>query len=100
MMLAGAAIAFTACNTNKEAAQTTLSGLDPQNFVSEYEGKPTALYTLKNANGMEICVTNFGGRIVSVMVPDRNGDFKDIVLGFDSVQAYFPRTTRATSEHR
>ncbi|MDE6548093.1 MAG: galactose mutarotase [Muribaculaceae bacterium] len=84
-------LAFSACNSNKETAQTTLSGLDPQNFVSEYEGKPTALYTLKNANGMEVCVTNFGGRIVSIMVPDRNGDFKDVVLGFDSVQAYFPQ---------
>ena len=91
MMLAGAAIVFSACNSSKEAPQTTLSGLDPQNFVSEYEGKPTALYTLKNANGMEVCVTNFGGRIVSIMVPDRNGDFKDVVLGFDSVQAYFPQ---------
>lgn len=91
MMLAGAAIALTACNSTKDAPQTTLSGLDPQNFVSEYEGKPTALYTLKNANGMEVCVTNFGGRIVSIMVPDRNGDFKDVVLGFDSVQAYFPQ---------
>lgn len=91
MVCAGAMLAFSACNTNKETVQTTLSGLDPQNFVSEYEGKPTALYTLKNANGMEVCVTNFGGRIVSIMVPDRNGDFKDVVLGFDSVQAYFPQ---------
>ncbi|MDE7346612.1 MAG: galactose mutarotase [Muribaculaceae bacterium] len=91
MMLAGAAIALTACNSTKDAPQTTLSGLDPQNFVGEYDGKPTALYTLKNANGMEVCVTNFGGRIVSIMVPDRNGDFKDVVLGFDSVQAYFPQ---------
>lgn len=91
MVCAGAMLAFSACNTNKETAQTTLSGLDPQNFVSEFEGKPTALYTLKNANGMEVCVTNFGGRIVSIMVPDRNGDFKDVVLGFDSVQAYFPQ---------
>ena len=90
LMLAGAAIAVTSCNTNKEAVQTTLSGLDPQNFVGEYEGKQTALYTLKNSKGMEVCVTNFGGRIVSIMVPDRNGDFKDVVLGFDSVQAYFP----------
>lgn len=89
LMMAGALTALTACKTN-EAPQTTLSGLDPQNFVGEYEGKPTALYTLKNANGMEVCVTNFGGRIVSIMVPDRNGDFKDVVLGFDSVQAYFP----------
>ena len=86
---AGALLALSSCSTKE--ATTTLSGLDPQNFVSEYEGKPTALYTLKNANGMEVCVTNFGGRIVSIMVPDRNGDFKDVVLGFDSVQAYFPQ---------
>ena len=89
MMMSGAIMALTSCKTN-EAPKTTLSGLDPQNFVSEYEGRPTALYTLKNANGMEVCVTNFGGRIVSIMAPDRNGDFKDVVLGFDSVQAYFP----------
>ncbi len=88
-MCAGALLALSACNTKE--ATTTLSGLDPQNFVSEYEGKATALYTLKNSNGMEVCVTNFGGRIVSIMVPDRNGDFKDVVLGFDSVQAYFPQ---------
>ncbi|MDE5813039.1 MAG: galactose mutarotase [Muribaculaceae bacterium] len=95
-MLAGAAMAFSACSSNKEATPaTTLSGLDPQNFVSEYEGKPTALYTLKNANGMEVCVTNFGGRIVSIMAPDRNGDFKDVVLGFDSVQAYFPENNQS-----
>ncbi|MDE5840721.1 MAG: galactose mutarotase [Muribaculaceae bacterium] len=86
---AGALLALSSCSTKE--ATTTLSGLDPQNFVSEYEGKHTALYTLKNANGMEVCVTNFGGRIVSIMVPDRNGDFKDVVLGFDSVQAYFPQ---------
>ncbi|MDE6636775.1 MAG: galactose mutarotase [Muribaculaceae bacterium] len=90
MLGAGVLMTLDACNS-KEAAKTTLSGLDPENFVSEYEGKPTALYTLKNANGMEVCVTNFGGRIVSIMVPDRNGDFKDVVLGFDSVQAYFPQ---------
>ncbi len=94
MVCAGALLAFSACNT-KEASKTTLSGLDPENFVSEYEGKPTALYTLKNANGMEVCVTNFGGRIVSIMVPDRNGDFKDVVLGFDSVQAYFPQNNQS-----
>lgn len=90
MICAGVAAILASC-AKKEAPQTTLSGLDPQNFTSEYEGQPTALYTLKNANGMEVCVTNFGGRIVSIMVPDRNGDFKDVVLGFDSVQAYFPK---------
>lgn len=91
MICAGAAVMLLGACAKKEAPQTTLSGLDPQNFISEYDGQPTALYTLKNSNGMEVCITNFGGRIVSIMVPDRNGDFKDIVLGFDSVQAYFPQ---------
>lgn len=90
LMISGcAALALASCGS-KEVAQTTASGLDPKNFEAEYNGKATALFTLKNANGMEVCITNFGGRIVSIMVPDRNGDFKDVVLGFDSVQAYFP----------
>ena len=39
---------------------------------------------------MEVCITNFGGRIVSIMVPDRNGEYKDVVLGFGKVSDYFP----------
>jgi aldose 1-epimerase len=52
------------------------------------DGKQTDLFTLKNQNGMEVCVTNFGGRIVSIMVPDRDGKLQDVVLGFDSIQDY------------
>ena len=66
----------------------TLSGLDRANFVSSVNGKATDLYTLTNASGMEVCVTNFGCRIVSVMVPDRNGEMKDVVLGFDNIANY------------
>jgi aldose 1-epimerase len=84
------ALALTACGPQQKESTLTLSGLDVNNFKSEYNGKKTDLYVLKNANGMEVCVTNFGGRIVSIMVPDRNGDFKDVVLGFDSVADYFP----------
>lgn len=90
LMISGCAALTLASCGGKEVVQTTASGLDPKNFEAEYNGKATALFTLKNANGMEVCITNFGGRIVSIMVPDRNGDFKDVVLGFDSVQAYFP----------
>lgn len=92
IILAAAVIVLAAsCANNKSAAPAlTKSGLDPQNFASEYNGKPTALYTLSNANGMEVCITNFGGRIVSIMVPDKNGAFQDVVLGFDKVSDYFP----------
>ena len=91
---AAAALLIASCTANPEV-QTTKSGLNPDNFVSEYEGQPTALYTLTNANGMEVCITNFGGRIVSVMVPDFNGEFKDVVLGFDNVASYFPENNKS-----
>lgn len=81
------ALALASCNTGSQS-HLTKSGLDPQNFVADVNGKSTALYTLTNANGMEVCVTNFGGRVVSIMAPDRNGDFKDVVLGFDSIADY------------
>ena len=71
-------------------AQLTRSGLNPKDFESTYNGAPTALYTLTNANGMEVCITNFGGRIVSIMVPDKDGRMKDVVLGFSTVKEYFP----------
>ena len=66
----------------------TLSGLDPANFVDTIKGKATALYSLKNKNGMEVCITNFGARIVSIMVPDKNNKLQDVVLGFDSIGSY------------
>ena len=68
----------------------TKSGLDPAAFDGEYNGAKTALYTLTNASGMEVCITNFGGRIVSIAVPDKDGVLRDVVLGFDKVADYFP----------
>lgn len=70
----------------KAKEETTLSGLNPKKFQAEIDGKQAGLYTLKNSAGMEVCITNFGGRIVSVLVPDKYGNRKDVVLGFDSLQ--------------
>lgn len=78
---------LSAC-ASKEKQSVTLSGLQTENFRSEVNGQKTDLYTLKNRQGMEVCVTNFGGRIVSVMVPDKNGEMQDVVLGFDSIADY------------
>jgi aldose 1-epimerase len=57
-------------------------------FKGTYKGKPTALYTLKNKNGMVTQITNFGAKIVSIYVPDGNGSFADIVLGYASIEGY------------
>ena len=91
LILLGAAALLAACGQQKNL---TVSGLDPKDFEGSYNGMPTALYTMTNANGMEVCVTNFGGRIVSIMVPDKDGKMQDVVLGFDKVSDYFPENNQ------
>ena len=91
-LISGLTLTLSACGNQKNAEpQLTDSGLNPADFVTEVDGKTTGLYTLKNANGMEVCITNFGGRIVSIMAPDRDGKFHDVVLGFDSISDYLPQ---------
>ncbi|MDR1415664.1 MAG: galactose mutarotase [Odoribacteraceae bacterium] len=65
-----------------------LAGLDPAKFDQEIQGKQVHLYALQNKQGMEVCITNFGGRVVSIMVPDKQGKLQDVVLGFDNIQDY------------
>ena len=78
-------IVLSSCTKKVE---TTLSGLNKANFVSVVQNKQTALYILKNKNGAEACITNWGGRLVSVMVPDKNGKMTDVVLGYDNIKQY------------
>ena len=52
------------------------------------DGTPIDLYTLRNTNGMEARITNYGGIVVSLTAPDRNGAYEDVVLGFDDVEQY------------
>ena len=78
---------FSAC-TSGEQKVLTVSGLDPAKFDTIINEKPVKLYTLKNTNGMEVCITNYGGRIVSLVVPDKDGKPTDVVLGFDNIAQY------------
>lgn len=71
------------CNEN----QTTRSGLELNKFTTEYENKKISLYILRNKT-MEVCVTNFGCRIVSITVPDKHGIIRDVTLGFNSIDEY------------
>ena len=78
-------IIMLGCTTHE---QPTQSGLLRNHFQTEHAGMPTDLYTLTNHQGMEVCFTNFGGRIVSIMVPDKDGQLLDICLGHDSIADY------------
>jgi len=75
-----------ACSEKKEEA--TLSGLMKSSFEANVNGKSTALYVLKSNNNVEACITNYGGRLVSMMVPAKNGTMTDVVLGYDNIQDY------------
>lgn len=83
-----ASLMLAACNTAAVDDGFTKSGLDKSKFESVADGKPTHLYVMTNSRGMEVCVTNYGGRIVSVMVPDKDGKLRDVVLGHDSIADY------------
>ncbi len=98
-ILAAASLAcmLTACNnaTDKKTNETsdTKTNTDttmPANsaFETTVDGKQTNLYVLKNHNGMQVSITNYGGRITGLMVPDKNGKMTDVVVGLQSVAAY------------
>ena len=67
------------------------------NIIKEHFGmirdsQSVDIYTLTNNNGMEVCITNYGGIIQSLTVPDRDGKYQDVVLGYDSLDSYIEAT--------
>ena len=75
-------------NTACRQDQLTRSGLNSQDFSTQIDGQPIDLFVLKNKNGAEACITNYGARLVSLMMPDKNGRFEDIVCGFSNIDDY------------
>ena len=91
----GAMMALTmmSCGETQQAPTLTASGLNPAKFDTVVNGDTVKLYTLKGDKGMEVCITNYGGRVVSLMVPDKNDALVDVVLGFDNIAQYMEKTT-------
>ena len=88
LSLGVATLMLSCAGTPKQTTVLTVSGLDPAKFDTTIQDKPVKLFTLKNDNGMEVCITNYGGRIVSLVVPDKDGKPTDVVLGFDNIAQY------------
>lgn len=59
--------------------------LKRENFQKEIDGKPVDLYTLTNAQGMVVKITNYGAKVEQILVPDRNGTLGDVALGYDTI---------------
>ena len=83
--LYGHLLVLSSCHTGK---QITASGLQRKDFQTEVNGQHTDLFTLSNKQGMEVCITNYGARVVSILVPDRNGKREDVVCGFSTITEY------------
>ena len=70
---------------NAEETQR-VCGLKKENFQTTVNGKKTDLYILRNKEGNEVAITNYGGAIVAIMVPDRKGNLANIIQGHDNIQ--------------
>jgi len=72
----------------KKGIKEEKCSLTNENFQKEIDGKSTDLFWLKNNNGLKVAITNYGGRVVGLWVPDNNGNPIDVVVGFNSVKDY------------
>jgi aldose 1-epimerase len=97
MMLSCSAVLFAACNGNPKTTDstvkdstsvTTQSIPDSANFEADVQGQKVKLFTLKNNSGATVAITNYGGRLVSLLVPDKDGKATDVILGYDSLKSY------------
>lgn len=74
---------FTSCSTNREDQM-----IEKSPFGKLDDGREVYLYTLKNKSGARVQIINYGARVVSLTMPDRNGNFSDVVTGYDSLKGY------------
>lgn len=90
---------LASCNNNSDTANKETNGTDTtakaaaytlpgeKEFEQTIDGKPVKLYVLKNA-GIEAAITNYGGRVVSLLVPDKNGQATDVIVGPGTLQQF------------
>ncbi len=94
LAFAALTVSVVSCNnagdqkSDGEDSTDTSSQQSASKFDATIDGKKTALYTLKNTNGMTLTITNYGGRFVSLMVPDSSGKMTDVVIAMDGVEAF------------
>jgi len=78
-------------NANPLDAQSAKPGIKRNGFGTTKDGQSVNLYTFTNRHGVQARITNYGGIVVSLLVPDRHGKLADVVLGFDALDGYLAK---------
>lgn len=78
---------LTGCSDKQSNASPSFLNIEKENFQTQINNKQTDLYFLKNGE-IAMAVTNYGGRIVGLLTPDKNGNYEDIILGYSSIDGY------------
>src|SRR6185295_10319543 len=87
-----AVISMAGCSETKAPVTTTARKVTSAPWGKTPAGEAVELYTLTNAKGAEVTIATYGGRLVSLKVPDRTGKMGDVLLGFDNLDGYFSAT--------
>lgn len=84
-VIIGFAVMFAGWHCRPQQPQVSLT---QKEFGTLEDGTPVDLFTLTNAQGMQVSITNYGGIVTHLLVLDKRGEFGDVVLGYDSLQGY------------
>lgn len=89
LLVAAGCIGFAglALAADKVPAQPAYTQLNPASYQKVIDGKPVALYVIRNKAGVSVAITNYGARIEQILVPDRHGKLGDIAQGYASIDA-------------
>ncbi len=81
----------TSCNSNSEESsnENKLASISEAVYGKLADGRETSIFTLKNAKGMEVTITNYGGKIITWTAPDRDGNYENVNLGMTKLEDYF-----------
>jgi aldose 1-epimerase len=82
------AVAAICCLAGCASLPHSNGSISQEPFGTTPDGAPVDIYTLRNSNGVEARISNYGGTVVSLKVPDRDGQFGDVVLGYDNLDDY------------
>ena len=82
------------CSTKKteQSDDNSMKNIELKQFGKLNDSTSAMVYTLKNASGMEVAITNFGGYVLSIKVPDKDGNYTDVVHSCDSLPQYVKGT--------